>query len=44
MDNDDYPPFMRNAMRDSVLRAHRRVVASIKVVYESGRELRAGVS
>jgi hypothetical protein len=25
MDNDDYPPFMRNAMRDSVLRAHRRV-------------------
>jgi hypothetical protein len=21
MDNDDYPPFMRNAMRDSVLRA-----------------------
>jgi ferredoxin/flavodoxin---NADP+ reductase len=21
MDNDDYPPFMRNTMRDSVLRA-----------------------
>jgi hypothetical protein len=32
MDNDDYPPFMRNAMRDSVLRATGASVFDVVLV------------